>query len=285
MKSQFLSIRLLMGKVYTFINNGKVNTKVKTEDLDKYLASGWKIGNWNQEELNKRSGEGVSRFYNKLKSDGSWSEWNSCKAQKITTGLKAFWSTADEEYKERREQRKQDTVSSWSDEMREYVHNKMSESAKANRLTISSEEYHRRSLLSNKTKKDNGTFNTSSYETICYKALCESYGEEDIIREYDTDYRYKFKCDFYIKSMDLFIELNIHPSHWEHRFDCNNPEDLAVLEDLKTSNTDWSKMIVDVWANRDFKKCKCAKEAGINYITIYYKEFDSFIKKVKDKKL
>ena len=59
-----------MGKLYTFISKDKVNTKVKTQELDAYLQAGWTIGNWNQEELNKKSGAGVKKFYKQLESSG-----------------------------------------------------------------------------------------------------------------------------------------------------------------------------------------------------------------------
>jgi len=47
-----------------------------------------------------------------------------------------------------------------------------------------------------------------------YDELIAIYGANDIIRGYrDIRYSnngYKFQCDFYIKSEDLFIECNFH---------------------------------------------------------------------------
>lgn len=58
------------------------------------------------------------------------------------------------------------------------------------------------------TKKKNHTFNTSKPEEEYYKMLCDKYGEQDVERNYNKDSRYPFLCDFYIKSLDLFIECN-----------------------------------------------------------------------------
>ena len=54
------------------------------------------------------------------------------------------------------------------------------------------------------------TFNKSKSEDKMYQKLCEQYGASDVIRQYYDKTRYPFHCDFYIKSKDLFIELNAH---------------------------------------------------------------------------
>ena len=76
--------------------------------------------------------------------------------------------------------------------------------------------------------------NTSSYENITYDLLRTIYGDDDIIYDDYVDDRYSTKCDFYIKSLDIFIELNIHPSHNNHPFDENNADDLSLVEELKS---------------------------------------------------
>ena len=78
------------------------------------------------------------------------------------------------------------------------------------------------------TKKKNGTFNSSKPEEDYYNLLKEKYGEEDVVRQY-RDERYPFACDFYIKSLDLFIECNYSWTHGGHPFDENNEEDLKLL--------------------------------------------------------
>lgn len=126
------------------------------------------------------------------------------------------------------------------------------------------------------TKRRNGTFNTSSQEERYYTKLCEKYGSVDVIRQY-KDKRYPFMCDFYIKSLDLFIELNISWTHGGHPFDSENPEDKEILlrwqEKAKTSK--YYKNAITTWTVRDVAKIATAKANKLNYIT-YYKESELF---------
>lgn len=96
-----------MGKVYTFINKDQVNAKVRTEELDKYLKEGWAIGNWNQEELNKKSGAGVKKFNNELKKNGDWETYCQKRNTKISNTLKEFWKNVPEDYRSNRENKKE----------------------------------------------------------------------------------------------------------------------------------------------------------------------------------
>jgi len=79
------------------------------------------------------------------------------------------------------------------------------------------------------TKRKNHTFNSSKPEEEYYASLCEVYGSADIERNYNKDIRYPFSCDFYIKSLDLFIELNFH---WTHGGMPYNEEDLDCKKKL-----------------------------------------------------
>lgn len=54
----------------------------------------------------------------------------------------------------------------------------------------------------------NGTINTSRPENCVYEKLTTAF-KNDVVRYY-SDERYPFECDFYIKSLDLFIECNFH---------------------------------------------------------------------------
>lgn len=38
---------------------------------------------------------------------------------------------------------------------------------------------------------------------------------KDFFVEYKSD-KYPFRCDFYLKEFDLYIELNCHPAHGYH---------------------------------------------------------------------
>ena len=111
-------------------------------------------------------------------------------------------------------------------EQKELLKNKKSASNKATWLS-SKEEILEKAY---NTKSKNKSWNTSTPEDKYYGYLCSKYGAADIVRQYKDD-RYPFACDFYIKSEDLFIELNFSWTHDGHRFDINSQEDLKKLED------------------------------------------------------
>ncbi|MBO7734838.1 MAG: hypothetical protein J6S67_19920 [Methanobrevibacter sp.] len=118
------------------------------------------------------------------------------------------------------------------------------------------------------TMKKNGSFNKSKDEEILYKKLSNQFGEQSIKRQY-KDSRYPFMCDFYIEPLDVFIEVNFHPSHGYHLFDPDNKEDILFLEELKSRNDDWSNMIIDVWSRRDYEKYQHAVKNNLKFIAVY----------------
>jgi hypothetical protein len=122
----------------------------------------------------------------------------------------------------------------------------------------------------NSTKKKNGTFRTSRKEASLYEKLKSIYGEADVISQY-RDTRYPFNCDFYIKSLDLFIELNAHWTHGDHPFDNKNEEDLQklVIWQEKAKESKFFSNAIETWTKRDVEKLKTLKENNLNYILIY----------------
>ena len=64
------------------INNGVKNKFVDSTVSDVWLNDGWKIGWYNQEELNLKSGAGVQKHYNNLKETGKYTEYNNKRSKK-----------------------------------------------------------------------------------------------------------------------------------------------------------------------------------------------------------
>lgn len=138
-------------------------------------------------------------------------------------------------------------------------------------IPINNEEIRNKRLH---TLKERNTFNSSQPEEDVYNYLCSILDKDDVIRQY-SDNRYPFRCDFYIKSKDLFIELNLHPSHGDNIFDENNEEDLNLLETLRNNKDRWSNMIIHTWHDYDPIKVKIAKQNNLNIKFIYSKEYYS----------
>ena len=110
------------------------------------------------------------------------------------------------------------------------------------------------------SKLRNNTNKTSKAEDSFYHLLTILFDKDDVIRPY-TDERYPFLCDFYIKSKDLFIEYQGHPSHGYCPFEKDNKEHLAYLEKQTIDMTTWTK--------RDVVKLETAKRNNIRLALIY----------------
>ena len=136
------------------------------------------------------------------------------------------------------------------------------------------EEYKRRSY---KTKKQNKTFNSSSIEK-----QFESYLKENNIN-YKTQYKsevYPFSCDFYFPDSDLYLEINAHWTHGGHPFDSTNKDDVLLLEQWKSKNTEFYNNAIIVWTVRDVLKRETAKKNNLNYIEVFSNKLDEIIEKI-----
>lgn len=123
------------------------------------------------------------------------------------------------------------------------------------------------------TKKQNNSFNSSKIEAKLIDELISEYGEEDVLHPY-RDSRYPFNCDIYIKSIDLFIEVNGTIEHNRRPFDPNNPEHLAEaveLEDRARAKGDKSRYwnILKWWTEIDPLKLKTFRDNNLNFRIIY----------------
>lgn len=127
---------------------------------------------------------------------------------------------------------------------------------------------------SDATKRKNNSFNSSNPEDSYYKKLCLIYGKENVKRNYRDVNRYNHRCDFYIVSEDLFIELNFHWSHGYVPFDENDDfciKQLTIWKE-KAKVSKFYEQAIYTWTVRDVCKIKDALNSGINYMVIYPKK-------------
>ena len=115
----------------------------------------------------------------------------------------------------------------------------------------------------------------SKTELEFYKYLISKFEKDDIIYDYMSDL-YPFKCDFYIKSLDLYIELNSLWTHGGHPFNKNDNKDSAKLNLWKSKQNKYYDIAVNVWSVSDVRKRNVAKRNNLNYIEI----FESDIKRI-----
>ena len=126
------------------------------------------------------------------------------------------------------------------------------------------------------TKLLNNSFNISYQEDVCFDLLKEKYS--DCIRQYKSDL-YPYNCDFYIPSLNLYIEYNGSHYHHYHPFDINDDNDLNELNRLKekAENSNAHKNgkksqydnIIYTWTILDLKKRNIAQQNNLNYIEFW----------------
>ena len=116
-----------------------------------------------------------------------------------------------------------------------------------------------------KTKKKNNSFNTSKIENKLELEL------KEIFPDLETQYKselYPFNCDFYIPSLDLYIEYNGTWTHGGCFYDENNEENRNTLEKWKqaSEHSRFYETAVSVWTQRDVLKLRTAVENNLNYV-------------------
>lgn len=119
------------------------------------------------------------------------------------------------------------------------------------------------------TKKKNHTFTSSKPEKELEVEL------RTIFPNLKTQYKsevYPFDCDFYIPSLDLYVEYNGTWTHGGHFFNENNKDDLKTLELWKNKNTKYYRNAIETWTKRDVLKLNTAVKNNLNYIAWFNKE-------------
>lgn len=267
------------------INNGVKNKFVDSTVLDVWLNDGWKIGWYNQEELNLKSGAGVQKHYNNLKETSRYTEYNSERSKKVSKGLHKFYDeVATPEWTKSKEHNRQKTRGLWTDEYKAEIHNKMCISAKLNRAQTSKEEYTRRKEKEMLTRRRNGTLKDSNQEIQVLESLIKYFGVNDIIHQYKCDL-YPFYCDFYIKSIDTFVECNFHWTHGNMLFDESNElciNQLNIWKEKADKGSQFYVNAIEIWTIRDVKKYFTALNNGINLLIFYnINDFYNWLEELK----
>ena len=115
----------------------------------------------------------------------------------------------------------------------------------------------------------------SFYEIQTLNLLKTKFEACDVMWQY-RDPRYAnlennnpFKCDFYIKSLDLFIEGNFGIQHMGEAFDPLNGKHIEQLHKFENRarelDSNWYRRAIQTWTERDPLKRKVAKENNLNW--------------------
>lgn len=83
----------------------------------------------------------------------------------------------------------------------------------------------------------------------------------DVKRDYPTE-QYPWRCDFYIPSIDTYIEYNGYPTHGKHPYDIDSEEDNEIVNNWIEKGL---KNYVYNWTISDVLKRCTAYENNLNY--------------------
>ena len=116
--------------------------------------------------------------------------------------------------------------------------------------------------ISSKSKLENNFLN--------YLKL--KYESDDIITQYKSK-EYPYYCDFYIKSINLYIEIQGHWTHNDHPFDINNLNDQLIMDIWRTKSLSdkYYKNALNTWTIKDVEKRNTAIQNNLNYLEIFGK--------------
>lgn len=122
------------------------------------------------------------------------------------------------------------------------------------------------------TRKKNNSLNISQLEEQAYQLLLTKFPVEDIERQYKSEL-YPFRCDFYIKSLDLYIEYNGGQYHYKEPYNKNNLEHIERLNKLEKEYQEkgssvYSSMI-RTWVESDPLKRETAKKNSLNFLEFW----------------
>lgn len=123
--------------------------------------------------------------------------------------------------------------------------------------------------------------NISKTELDTYSFLISLFSEETVKCQYKCE-TYPYNCDFYIKSLDLFIELNAYWTHGGHPFDKDDENDKMLLDAWKNMNKPKYNDAVNTWTVRDIEKRNCAEKNHLNYLEIFSDDLEEIKKTILD---
>ena len=135
--------------------------------------------------------------------------------------------------------------------------------------------------ISSKSKLENNFLN--------YLKL--KYESDDIITQYKSK-EYPYYCDFYIKSINLYIEIQGHWTHNDHPFYINNLNDQQIMNIWRTKSLSdkYYKNALNTWTIKDVEKRNTAIQNNLNYLEIFGKTdlnkyidiFENYIKNMEN---
>ena len=116
------------------------------------------------------------------------------------------------------------------------------------------------------TKRKNNSFHISKPEEESFILLIKKFNI--VKRQYKSDV-YPYCCDFYIPSLDIYIECNYHWTHGGHPYNENDINDINKVKEFKFKNNKFYNNVITTWTIRDVNKRNIAKQNNLNYLEFW----------------
>ena len=139
---------------------------------------------------------------------------------------------------------------------------------------------HYQKIVENKIYKN--TIHSSKPEEKVFQFLKQKF--PDVIHQYMDKDRYPYACDFYIPSLDLFIEYQGNWTHGGHPFNPNDKDDLNKVSIWKNKlqnsgkEREWQSFYFSAlreWTKTDPAKRLIASKNNLNFLEFF--SFHSFL--------
>ena len=241
--------------------------RFKEERKKKTLLQKYGVDNVSKiKEVRDKVAEGNKKYQEKLKEEGITSFFATEEGKKAARDgvLRKYGMDNINKTEQRRNEMRENWKSKSKEEKRKWIEKCRMVQTKEVQQRISD------------TKRRNNSFHISSWEAMLTEKLSNLF--PDLKTQY-KDKRYPFHCDFYIPSLDLFIECNFHWTHGRRPFNPNNEKDMAQLrhwEELGRSATSvrdkgqYYKNAITTWTDLDVRKRIIAEQNGLNYLVFYF---------------
>lgn len=175
------------------------------------------------------------------------------------TYLKKYGVTTNLQLKSNREKSKQTCLKKYG--AKSYVESQVYQ----DRVSEIQEKIH-------KTKIKNNSYHLSKDEKLILQMLLTKFND-DVIYQFKSD-KYPFHCDFYIKSLDFYLEYNGHWTHGKELYNPNNSKHQKIVAfwkkkveetNFKGKNKNQYAAAIYVWTKLDPLKVETAKKNKLNY--------------------
>ena len=120
----------------------------------------------------------------------------------------------------------------------------------------------------NETKRQNNSFHISKPELLVKQFLEQVFSD---VQYQHISKEYPFNCDFYVPSLDLYIECHFNWTHGGRPF---NENDESCIEQLnawkeKAKTSKFYQNAIYVWTDLDVRKRQCVIDSNLNWLAFY----------------